>query len=309
MRPARPCAPDLSRPSETTPALTDLSRRTQSTSCTPRPAPAFISPRVIISVLLRTQHGAPNRRESSVEKSKLRQALQDIEGRDVERVALVGVEQRDLGQRDADRPYAPLPAALVEEPEKERRQAIEDRLRAEREIDGLVMLDDQSAVEIRETDGERLAIDMRGEDGAGLGAEAHVARRAASDRRSEFALDDEPETLERRQPVGDDGAAEFGLAFDVETGRRDARADEREDGREARAAAFDRAGTADAPSGGRLGLGLGLQVVIHRKLVARRGIGILSRRFCHIKPSLSHQIRHQEIIFQQKCPIFCALFH
>ena len=44
----------------------------------------------------------------------------------------------------------------------------------------------------------------------------------ASDRRTEFALDNEPETFERRQPVGDDGAAELGLAFDVEAGGRDA---------------------------------------------------------------------------------------
>ena len=129
-------------------------------------------------MLLRTQHGAPNRRESLSREIEAAPGLENIEGGDVEGIALIGVEQRQLGQRDADRPYAPLPAALVEQPEKERRQAIEDRFRAEREIDGLVMLNDEGAVEIGETDRERLAIDMRGEDGAGLDAEAHVARRA-----------------------------------------------------------------------------------------------------------------------------------
>ena len=53
-----------------------------------------------------------------------------------------------------------------------------------------MMLDSQIAIQIRETDGERVAIEMRGKTDAGFGAEANVARRATSDRGSKFALDD-----------------------------------------------------------------------------------------------------------------------
>ena len=140
-------------------------------------------------------------------------------------------------------------SSLFEEPEKEGCEPIEDRLGAEREIDRLMMLDSQIAVQIREADGEQVAIEMRGKTDAGFGAEAHVARRAASDRGSKFALDDQTQTLKRRQPVGDDRAAELGFALDLDAGRRGARTNEREDGREASAPGFERTGAPDAAAG------------------------------------------------------------
>jgi hypothetical protein len=116
--------------------------------------------------------------------------FENVKARNAEGVALIDVDERDLGQRESERPCSSLSSSLFEEPEKEGCEPIEDRLGAEREIDRLMMLDSQIAIQIREADGERVAIEMRGKTDAGFGAEAHVARGAASDRGSKFALDD-----------------------------------------------------------------------------------------------------------------------
>ena len=288
MRPARPCAPGLSRPSETTPALIDLSRRTQSTSCSAQAgARLHLAEGHHLGVAAHPAWRAESQRKFGRE-IEAAPGLEDVEGRDVESVALVGVEQRDLGQRDADRPYALLPAALVEQPENERRQAIEDRFRAEREIDGLVMLDDQMRRRDRR-DRPQATRDRHARRGWRR-PRRESACCAARGRRSPVRVRPRRSGPRRSSVASRSATTARPSSASRSMSRRVVATPERmsvEDGREARAAAFDRARTADAPTGGRLGLGLGLQVVIHRKRVARRGIGILSRRFCHIKRSLS----------------------
>lgn len=62
-----------------------------------------------------------------------------------------------------------------------------------------------------------------------------------------MSLLNQAQPLQRRETVGDYGAAELGLPFDVEARRRDAVADERQDRGQAPAPAFQGGGTTDAP--------------------------------------------------------------
>ena len=62
-----------------------------------------------------------------------------------------------------------------------------------------------------------------------------------------MSLLNQAQPLQRRETVGDYGAAELGLPFDVEARRRDAVADERQDRGQAPAPAFHGGGTTDAP--------------------------------------------------------------
>ncbi len=186
--------------------------------------------------------------------------FQDVEGRNAESLALVGVEQGDLRQRNPNRPHALLPAALVEKPDEQRGQPVENGFRAEREIGGLMVLDDQIPVEIRQSDRERRPIDVSGQNCAGVEAKPDAPRRAAAGGRAELALDDQAQPLQGRQTVGDNSATKLGMAFDVETSRRGARADQREDSRQASAATFQGARAADARSSGRGSTGFGVAI-------------------------------------------------
>ena len=157
---------------------------------------------------------------------------QDVERGDAERFAVIGVDQRGFRQRNRDRPCGVLASPLVEKPMEQRCQAIEDRLRSEREVGGLVVLDDQGAGEVGEPHRQRHSVDLRDQNGAGAGAHPEMARGAPALRRAEIALFDEAEPFQRGETVRDRGSPELGLAFDVEAGQG-ARPDKGQDGGEA----------------------------------------------------------------------------
>ena len=184
-----------------------------------------------------------------------------------ERLAVMGVGAGEFRQGQTDRPSVRLAAALVEHPEKQRNEAVENGFRPFREFRPLVMLDNEVAGEIGHADRDRGAVDMRGQHRARLAAEAHVARRAAADGGAEFPLGDEAQRLQRRQTVGDDGAAEFGCALEIQPRRRLAGADQPQQRRQTRAAAFQQAGTANAPLAAAGGVRIG---AVHRSLGVRR---------------------------------------
>ena len=158
------------------------------------------------------------------------------------------VDQRDLRKGDCDRPGPLLSAALVEKPDEQRREPVEERFRPRRQIGGFVMLDDQISAEVRQPHGEGCPIDMRDKHQSGIRPKLHVARSAAADGGTEFPLCDQTQALQRRQSVRDHGSPQFGFAFDVEARGRDAVPHEAQDLRETRAAAFKRRRPADASS-------------------------------------------------------------
>ena len=189
IRPANPCAPRWRRPSDATPALIERSRRTQSMSWNAaRPAGSQFAERHHLGAAAHPARRAEAQRQFGRE-IEVAPGPQHVEPGDVERVAVVRVDESDFGQGQADSPKrSVLAAALVEQPDEEDGQALEDRVRARRQIDRLVMLDDQRAGQIRQRDGERRAVDERDQHAAGLGAKAHMARRPPADRRTQIAL-------------------------------------------------------------------------------------------------------------------------
>ena len=71
----------MKTPAGRTPAPIERSSLRNSISAKPWPAPALSSPMVIIWAPLRTQHGAPKRRDSLRRKSKRRHELKRFERR------------------------------------------------------------------------------------------------------------------------------------------------------------------------------------------------------------------------------------
>ena len=109
------------------------------------------------------------------------------------------------------------------------------------------MLHNQCTGQIRDPDGERRAIDLRDEHAPRLGAKPDMAGRPTADRGTQMSFLNQAQPLQRRETVGDYGAAELGLPFDLKARRRDAVADERQDRGQAPAPAFQGGGTTNAP--------------------------------------------------------------
>ena len=82
------------------------------------------------------------------------------------------------------------------------------------ELSRLVMLHEQGAAEIGDTDAERGLVERRNEDAATICGKTHEARRAPTGCGRKFAFVDQTEFAERTQAVCDDRAAEFTLPLD-----------------------------------------------------------------------------------------------
>ena len=170
----------------------------------------------------------------------------------MEQLAIMRVNESDFGQRQSNSPSLVPAAALIQEPDEQRCQSLDDRVRAQRQVHGLVMLDDQRAGQVRKADGERPAVDLRNQHASRVRPEAHVAGRPAPDGRTQIALLDKPEPLQHVEAVSDDGAAKFGPLLDLQPCRREPVTDERQDRDQAGAPIFQctRAANPSLPAGG-----------------------------------------------------------
>ncbi|MFL0692301.1 MAG: hypothetical protein ACJLUP_09360 [Agrobacterium tumefaciens] len=101
-----------------------------------------------------------------------------------------------------------------QDPAKKRDQTIGEGRHRLAEFGRLVMLHEQGAAKIGNTDAERGLVERGDQDPATICSKTHEARRAPTGCGRKFAFVDQTEFAERTQAVCDDRAAEFTLALD-----------------------------------------------------------------------------------------------
>ena len=307
MRPARPLRAGWSRPSETTPALTERRGGHRENPGSPRPRrPSFR--RVSSSgCCCEPSTAAPNRKRNSVAKSKLRQALRTSRpamlntSLSLASISATSGKARPIAHA---RPFPPRSSRS----QRKGRQPIEDRLGAEPRVDGLVMLDNQRAGQIararRRATRDRHARRARPPPRRGSGM-LRGARPPIAGPRCPSSIRPRRSSVASRSD--DDCAAELGLAFDVETGRRDA---ERMSVRMVARLPPPLSIVLGRPTRRRAGCGLrrrsGSSSIETSKPLSPAASRLV---FVGSKLAFKCRIRHTAIIFQQKFPFFCAFFN
>ncbi|MCU0261861.1 MAG: hypothetical protein MUE78_12650, partial [Ilumatobacteraceae bacterium] len=118
---------------------------------------------------------------------------------------------------------------LLEHPVEERREAIDRPLGADGCIGLLVMLDEQSARQVREAHAERRRAERRHEEVPGVVPEPDAPRGPAPGRHANLAVLDEATLDERCDAIGHDGPPKAGPALDLLPGDAFVRANEPED--------------------------------------------------------------------------------
>jgi hypothetical protein len=78
------------------------------------------------------------------------------------------------------------------------------------------VLKDEAPAQIGETKADGVAVDVGNQNARGLRSEPHQTRRAPAYGAPDTTFVDKAEGSKRREPVGDHGAAEPGLSFEVE---------------------------------------------------------------------------------------------
>ncbi len=141
---------------------------------------------------------------------------------DRRRAGPAGRELDRPGQPDPDAPDGGLRHLLgahpVEQVVEERLHAVEHRVRPLGDVGGLGVLGQHRARQVGDPDAEARGAELGGEDDPGPGTEPQLTRSAATARRTEFALLDQPPVGELADPLGDHGASEAGEPADLGTG-------------------------------------------------------------------------------------------